>query len=70
MNKELQNAATPHKKQESFHMMEELAWHPDTALGLPIRELGKGIIELVQKDPFQYGIDNLTTSVLNGIFIF
>ena len=51
-------------------MMEELAWHPDTALGLPIRELGKEIIELVQKDPFQYGIDNQKTSVLNGIFIF
>ena len=51
-------------------MMEELAWQSDTALGLPIRELGKGIIEFAQKDPFQYGIDNQTTSVLNGIFIF
>ena len=59
--------AALHKKQESFHTMEELVWHPDTALGLPINELGKTITEFVKKDPFQYGIDKQTTSVLNGI---
>ena len=47
--------------------MEELVWHPDTALGLHINELGKTITEFVKKDPFQYGIDKQTTSVLNGI---
>ena len=53
--------------QASFHTMEELASGPDTALGLPIQELGKTITEFVKKDPFQYGIDNQTTSLLNGI---
>ena len=56
-----------HKIQASFHTMDELASRPDTALGLPINELGKTITEFVKKDPFQYGIDNQTTSVLNGI---
>ena len=50
--------------------MMELAWQPDTALDLPIRELGKSIIEFVQKDPFQYGTDYQTTSASNGIVIF
>ena len=56
-----------HKMQASFHTVEELASRPDTALGLPTKELGKTITEFVKKDPFQYGIDNQTTSVLNGI---
>ena len=40
----------------SSHAMEELVWHPDTVLSLPIWELGKSIIEFVKKDPFRYGI--------------
>ena len=59
--------AALYKKQASFHTMEELVRRPDTALGLPVKELGKTITEFVKKDPFQYGIDEQTTSVLNGI---
>ena len=48
--------------------MEELVWHPDTALSLPILELGKSITEFVKKDPFQYGITHGQTSSSNGNF--
>ena len=46
--------------------MEELVWHPDTALSLPILELGKSITEFVNKDPFQYGITHGKTSSSNS----
>ena len=46
--------------------MEELVWHPDTAVSLTILELGKSISEFVKKDPFQYGITHGQTSSSNG----
>ena len=48
--------------------MEELVWHPNIALSLPILELGKSITEFVKKDPFQYGITHGQTSSSNGNF--